>query len=90
MYVRTLCISSKKLLLEICTHTVAHLHFSIQHGVTALHKASGAGQTTFVTLLLDHGADVQSVDKWVSDSSTALGLFQHRCRKGIRIGRAQF
>ena len=29
--------------------------------MTALHKASGAGQTAVITLLLDHGADVHAV-----------------------------
>ena len=28
-----------------------------------LHKASGAGQTAVVTLLLDHGADVHAVNE---------------------------
>ena len=41
--------------------------------MTALHMASGAGQTAVVTLLLDHGADVHAVAE-VSDCSTALGV----------------
>ena len=47
--------------------------FSIQWGETALHKASGAGQTAVITLLLDHGADVHAVDEvHVDDCSTVL------------------
>ena len=40
--------------------------------MTALHDASDAGQTAVVTLLLDHGADLHTVDV-VGDCSTALG-----------------
>ena len=47
---------------------------SIQYGETALHKASGAGQTALVSLLLDHGADVRAVTVWVGDCSTALSI----------------
>ena len=36
-----------------------------QRGETALHWASCAGQTVVVKVLLDHGADVHAVDKWV-------------------------
>ena len=43
--------------------------------MTALHKASGAGQTAVVTILLDHGAHVHAVDV-VGDCSTALCVFQ--------------
>ena len=43
----------------------ALFHISSQWGRTALHVASGAGQTEVVTLLLDHGADVHAVDKSV-------------------------
>ena len=52
---------------------------SIQDGETALHKASGAGQTAVVKLLLDRGADVHAVTK-VGDCSTTLGVFSHSCR----------
>ena len=48
--------------------------FSIQDGETALHKASGSGQTAVVTLLLDHGADVHAVTE-VGDCSTGLCIF---------------
>ena len=51
--------------------------FSIQHGETALHKASGAGQTAVVTSLLDRGADVHAVTV-VGDCSTALGVFSNK------------
>ena len=44
--------------------------------MTALHKASAAGQTAVVTLLLDHGADVHAATEvHVGDCSTALGVF---------------
>ena len=42
--------------------------------MTALQRASGAGQTAVVTLLLDHGADVHVVDV-VGNCGTALGVF---------------
>ena len=42
--------------------------------MTALHKASGAGQTAVITVLLDHGADVHSVTG-VGDCNTGLGVF---------------
>ena len=34
-----------------------------QHGLFALHRASSSGQTEVVRILLNHGADVQAVDK---------------------------
>ena len=44
--------------------------------MTALHKASSAGQTAVVTLLLDHGADIHAATEvHVGDCSTALGVF---------------
>ena len=52
---------------------------SIQNGGTALHKASGAGQTAVVTLLLGHGADVHAVTEvHVVDCSATLGVFNPR------------
>ena len=46
------------------TEFVQHYHhISSQWGEIALHVASEAGQTAVVTLLLDHGADVHSVDE---------------------------
>ena len=44
------------------------LYVSIKYGKTALHVASGAGQSAVITLLLDHGADVHTV----TDCSTTL------------------
>ena len=41
--------------------------------MTALHEASGTGQSAVVTLLLDHGADVHAGSR-VGDCSTALGV----------------
>ena len=41
------------------------------YGKTALHVASGAGQSAVVTSLLDHGADVHAGTE-VGDCSTAL------------------
>ena len=41
--------------------------------MTALHVASGAGQSAVVTSLLDHGADIHAVAE-VGDCSTALGV----------------
>ena len=42
---------------------IAYLLFFIQGcGKTALFKASSAGQTETVTLLLDHGVDIHAVD----------------------------
>ena len=49
------------------------LYVSIKHGETALHVASGAGQSAVITSLLDHGADVHAVTE-VGDCSTALTL----------------
>ena len=63
MYIHTLYISS--------TLRYAHVHVSIKYGETALHVASGAGQSAVVTSLLDHGADVHAVTE-VGDCSTAL------------------
>ena len=40
---------------------VGFLYISIKYGETALHVASGAGQSAVVTSLLDHGADVHAV-----------------------------
>ena len=42
--------------------------------MTVLHRASGAGQTALITLLLDHGADVHALGE-VGDCSTPLGVF---------------
>ena len=43
--------------------------------MTALHKASSAGQTAVVTLLLDYGADVHATTEvHVGDCNTALGV----------------
>ena len=50
------------------------LYFLYQDGETALYKASCAGQTAVVTVLLDHGADVHAVSR-VGDCSTGLGVF---------------
>ena len=47
------------------------LYVSIKYGETALHVASGAGQSAVITLLLDHGADVHA-GTGVGDCSTAL------------------
>ena len=47
---------------------------SIQDGETALHLASGAGQTAVVTLILDHGADLHAVTE-VGDCRTAFDVF---------------
>ena len=47
---------------------------SIQNGETALHRASSAGETAVVTLLLDHGADLHAVTE-VSDFKITLGVF---------------
>ena len=54
-------------------HTCIFYVFSVQNGETPLHRASGAGQTALVTLLLDHGADVHAVGE-VGDCSTPLAL----------------
>ena len=54
-------------------NNICYIIFSIQDGFTALHTASGAGQTAVVTLLLDHGADVHEVTE-VGDCSTVLGV----------------
>ena len=41
--------------------------------VCTLHKASGADQSAFITLLVDHGADVHAITR-VGDCSTAFGV----------------
>ena len=55
---------------------VCFLYVSIKYGETALHVASGAGQSAVVTLLLDHGADVHAGTE-VGDFSTALDVYAH-------------
>ena len=47
------------------------LYVSIKYGETALHVASGAGQSAVVTSLLDHGADVHARIR-VGNCRTAL------------------
>ena len=37
--------------------------FTVQDGETLLHKASRAGQTAGVTLLLDYGTDIHATAK---------------------------
>ena len=66
MHIHTLYISS-----TVRYDYVGFLYVSIKYGETALHVASGAGQSAVVTSLLDHGADVHAVTE-VGDYSTAL------------------
>ena len=49
--------------------------FFIQWGETALHKASGTGQTAVITFLLDHGADVHAVTDQVGDTIVLLLVY---------------
>ena len=52
-----------------CTCTLMFVHYTLFSSYfflqlrTPLHKASAAGQTAVVTLLLDHGADRNDKDK---------------------------
>ena len=45
---------------------VGFLYVSIKYAETALHVASGAGQSAVVTLLLDHRADIHAVTEEVT------------------------
>ena len=48
--------------------------FFVQGGGTVLRDACHAGQTTVVTLLLDHGADVHAV-MGVGDCNTSFDAY---------------